>query len=118
MKVIYTMAAVQFDLKLRTWEGLLSTQYLTCHFTNLKLAYSNLSGKTIPSYSTVARRINQDKMLTIENAILTINGIKYKVKTLIIRRIEVNAFYSLRKDMDVESLIVGEIKKSNLTQIF
>ena len=117
MRTIYLISAISCDIKDIDEEGLIRSEYLTGYFTNLKLAYSNLHGKKIPSYSTVSRKINQDKVINIENVILKINEIDYNIKSLVIRPVTLNGFYSFVKYIAIEPLIIGEIERNHLSEI-
>lgn len=117
MKSIYALSAIQYDLKQIDSSSGLSSQIIFGYFSNLKKAYSNLNGKNLPSYSTLARKIKLNKSVTIENVNLSLNKRKVLIKRVSISILEINQFYKMDKSIQIESLIIGEMYRNNLQSI-
>ncbi len=111
---MYVISAIQYDFKQFSDDKHLRTRIFIGYFTNLKKAYNQLNGKKILSYSTIARKMKQDKVVMILNVNLVINGILIKVKKVTIRHLLFNEFYEMHNYVDIESLLVAELNKNNL----
>lgn len=114
MKIIYAISAIQYDLKHLESDSKLNTRIIFGYFSNLKRVHSQLKGKNIFSYSTVARKIKQNKVLILHDANIVIDKKTYKVKQLSIRVLEINKIYGIGKRIDIESLIAGEVYSNEL----
>ncbi len=117
MKSIYALSAIQYDLKQIDSSSGLSSQIIFGYFSNLKKAHSNLNGKNLPSYSTLARKIKISKSVTIENVSLIQDKRKIQIKRVSISIFDINQFYRRYKSIQIESLLIGEMYRNNLQSI-
>jgi|LakMenE01Jun11ns_1017448.scaffolds.fasta_scaffold9728565_2 hypothetical protein len=115
MKSLYSLSAIQYDLTQSEPLTSLRSSVQFGYFTNLKKVHSVLKGKNVPGYSTVARRIKGKRFVIIENVDILIGKQTIKTRRIVLRVWDVNTIYVTRKYIDIESLIIGEVFKTDLS---
>lgn len=114
MSRIYIVSAINYNIKSVHKLNYAESEVVYGYFSNLKRVHLLLRGKNVQAYSTIAKKLNKRKSVVIENVIIKTEFGKLKVNYLLIRTLKINEFYGFTKQVNIASLISGDIFKNDL----